>query len=538
MYRGIRAKLPLGQLGFRGDSFPPPGYLTKAINVIIEDDKLRKIGGMTKFDTTALTGTPTCRGGYTWEPVIGQQSIITAWLNGKIHKEKAKDVDSVEIKDYAATLIGPAVFAEGGNESASENKKLFVFTEEQTPFYIDGTADTSSTLTASADWSGSHQPTSGLLHDSRMVAFGNANAPHTLYFTPLTDHTDFSTGGGAKVFDVFTGLGQEIRAAISLIGTRLYVLKYPYGIFYIDTSTVATATFLPATMVTDRIGIAGPKAWARVGTDIWFLDQNGNIRSLVAVESSIDLKDSNIGAALRLNQYIKDHVNVKRLKFAELLYDDANQILYISVTKKTSSTNNMRIIVNLQDPQVPRVTFDEDRGDFFETSFLYRDSSGQEKIYSAGAGGFVYVTNTLDRNVNGSAYTAKVRTPETGFEYIRPDLEDVDKRFDEMTLTMVGTNNSTVSVQPFIDGLPYGSAFTISIADQTANQIQDADGGFVFGDSTTSYFSNTTKIQHTQPIGGCGKRIAFEITQSGDNEDIKLIDAIVRFKPLGTEGES
>lgn len=540
MYRGIRARVNMGRRGFSGNQFPNPDFLTKADNIIFENDYFRKLPGTEKIDANAVAGTPAGYGAIAWKPEAGIQNIITAWSNGKVYYEDGLDIDDTESHDFGSSLIGPVIFAEGGQEAAAQNKKLFAFSEEKAPFYIDGTTKTSQSLTASLDWSGSNQPSAGTEHDGRVVAWGNANFPHNLYFTKVDDHTTF-TGSGTFTATVAPGVGRGIRACVSWFNQRLYVFK-DSGIWYVDTTDIASATFLPTVRFSSEIGIAGPRAWAFVAGDLWFLDQNGLLRSLAGVDRANDLRESNLFAQLKMNDWARQNIDRTRLKFATLNYDSAEQILYIDYTSKTSSNNNARVIINLQEPNNPRVSFDKDRGNLFESSFFYGEKDGVDHLYAAGADGFVRKLDKATRSIDGSTgYTARIRTPQEDFRFMEPIIQqpiaDRNKRFDRVLLTVVGTNESTVSVQPYIDGVAYGSAFTINIDGNTENSIQSPTSDFDLTDSLLiSDAEDISRIDHIEEIGGCGRYISFEITQTGNNEDVKIIEAYVYFNILGVNG--
>lgn len=536
MYNSIRGRLRLGTNGYSGRYFPGQDYLTKADNVVYEDNILRTIGGVAKYDTSQVSGGPSGYGAIAWEAVEDRPKIVTVWSNGKVYLESSGTIAGTELQDYATTLIGPASLFTAGEESSGENKKLFVLAPEQAPFYLDGESTTTSSLTASADWSGVNQPSAGTLHDSRVVLWGNRNFPHNVYFSKIDDHTTF-TGANTFTAQITPGFGKEIRACVSFIQNRLYVFK-DEGVFHIDTTSIATASYLPVTTYSQTIGIAGPKAWANVGGDLWFLDQNGMLRSLVAVDASNDLRDSNLFVELNMQNWVRQYMNRQKLQFAELNYDEEQGVLYISVPGKTSTHNNTRIIVNLQDKRNPKVSFDTERGDFFQSGFFYKESGGVNRLYYAGGTGYVYRTDLSDRLADGSSYTATFRTSQEDFRFLEPILQqpmaDKEKRFDSLMLSMIGTTNSTISVQPYIDGVAYGSAFTISLADSDENMILTNNSPFDLTDSLlTSDAEDISRIDHLQRIGGRGRYLSLEFSSTSE---FRILEAYVNFAIQGIKG--
>lgn len=537
MYRKYRGRLRVGTRGFSGLSFPGQDYITKARNVVYDDGILQMIAGITKYDSSGqVSGAPVGYGALVWEPDETASNILSAWANGKVYLEDSGNVDATEIKDWGTALQGPVSIFTAGEEASGEAKKLFCLTPEQEPFYLDGTGQDPLSLNGNSDWSGTNQPSAGTLHDSRVVLWGNKNFPHNLYFSLVNDHTKFA-GPGSFISEITPGAGKEIRACVSYIKNRLYVFK-DRGIFHIDTTDIATASYLPVTTYSLELGIAGSKAWEFVDGDLWFLDQNGMLRSMVAVDSSNDLRTSNLFLQLNMQSWVKQNVNRRRLKFAEMHYDREEGLLYVSVPGKTSSTNNIRIIIDLKDKGNPKVSFDQERGDFFSAGFFKEEPEGIPILHYAGGNGYVYRTGSPNKTADGEAYTAVFRTSQEDFRYLEPILQqpmaDTIKRFDSLLISVIGSDNTTISVQPYVDGIAYGSGFTISVAGNSQNTILTTNSQFDLTDSLlTSDVEDSSRVDHRERIGARGRYIAFEFSSQSN---FKIIEAYVNFAVQGITG--
>lgn len=536
MYRKVRGRIRVGTNGYSGRKFPGQDYLTKAKNVVYDDAILRMIGGCVKYDASAVAGAPIGLGAAVWDAINDRNLIVSAWNNGKVYLEDAGDIDATEIKDWGTQLIGPVDMFKAGEEASGEGKKLFVLAPEQEPFFIEGNSSSPQSLTASADWSGSNQPSAGTMHDSRAVVWGNDNFPHNIYFSKVDAH-DVFTGSGTYVASITPGIGNEVRACVSFATGALYIFK-DEGVFAMDTSTIATASYLPVVTYSRSIGIAGPKAWDTVGGDLWFLDQNGMLRSLQAVDASSDVRDSNIFLQLNMQDWVKQNVNKRRLQYSEVHYDEEKGKLFISVPGKTSDSNDIRIIVDLQDKSNPRVSFDIGRGALFGAGFFYKEKSGENRLYYLGGDGFVWKTDAADKDVDGTAYTAVFRTSQEDFRYLEPILQtpmaDTKKRFDSLTLSIIGTENASINVQPYIDGVAYGTGFTILLNGNEENMILTTDSQFDLTDSLlTSDVENISRVDHLERIGGRGRYISLEFSSTSD---FKVLEAYVNFAIQGIRG--
>lgn len=535
MYKKVRIRMRLGTNGFTGRSFPGQDYLTKAENVIYEDQLIRTIDGVGKYDEGQVSGAPTGYGAMDWI-ISDRQRIVSAWSNGKVYLEKSKNIDAVELYDWDRPLLGPVDIIKGGEEGVSGEKKLFFFSEEQEPFYIQGDSTESLSMTPALDWSGVFWPNGATMHDSSLTAWGNRNFPHTVYMSKITEHHVFD-GAGTYALDVAPGVGDEIRACVSFVRGQLYVFK-DSGIFHVDTSARFTATYLPVTTYSRTIGIAGPKAWEIVGGDLFFIDQNGMLRSLQAVDASNDLRSSNLYLANNMQGWVKTNIDRRNLKFTEMHYDEERGLLFISYNGKTSDQGTFRVVINLQDPGNPKVSFDKGRGDFFRAGFKYEESDGTKQLYYLGGNGYVYKTGLADRLADGQSYTATIRTSQEDFRFMEPILQqpmaDSFKRFDSLMLSMIGTRDATVHVQPYIDGRAHGDGFDIRLSDISDNMILTTDSPFDLTDTlNTSDVEDISRVDHLERIGGRGRYLSLEISSQ---DEFKLLECYVNMSIQGNRG--
>lgn len=529
-YQGASIPIPCGDGGFDGNTNVyriPITNLIRAKNLNYRGDSWGKITGAALFDATPVTGSPTLLGAFDWHPSTTVQRIISAWTDGKVYKEVGGDVDSVTLQS-GYTFSEPVLFLEGGQEVFANPRKLFIYSEGQIPRFLSGDGATLSSFSnPPADWSGSNQPGGAVMHEGRIFAW----MKHTVYVSTLIDHSDFNTGE-PPIFEIMPGESEFINAAISMpgatstAGSLLYLSKFPRGIYRLDTSDIFSL-ISPLDKINSDIAIAGPNAWCRVGNDIWFVSTNGSIHSLQALEAAPnDLKDSDITALLNMEQWIKDNVDLNRIKFARAIYDEINKEVRFCFTAKDETRNGTCLVIDISRPSQPRVAMDE-RSTIWEASFLYREATGLQNIYSGGTGGFIYKNNQASRNLNNTAYLGDFEYPSTDFGFADPQIAQLEKRFDWLEVTITPTGSFNISFDLFIDGR-FSQTVQMSLGNTGA-----ALGSFILG---TSRLGGQSIINHKARIFGHGRRLSIRGYNSALNQDFSISEITVHLKPLGTKG--
>lgn len=534
-YNGITAEFPCGQGGFNSNQnnyIIPVNQLVRARNIRFDGYTWRKVGGLGYFDVNAISGTPTAYGGTEYRVDDSTVRQVTAWSNGKIYKEVAGDIDSVEI-ETGLTLTHPVIFIEGGQIQPGEAKKLFVFTRGTEPQYIDGDGSALTSFTGlSLDWDPVF-PGAAIYHDSRLLAFDHTSFPHNFYASSIGDQSEFrvvdtnNTSTGARIFTVAPGKSDRIAAMYSLVPTVLYIFKYPRGIYKLDT-TDWTNSYIPTDVVRDDVGMAGPLGVTKVGNDVWFIGSNGRIYSLAALEASQDPKDADISAKLQITEYIKENVDLSRLQWSRLIYNEYRRELWYTFTSKTGDTNDSVLVLDLDDINNIRAATD-DRGAFFNAVWPRIQSDGAVELLCAGEGGLVYRADRSNRAIGtNTAYTGEFWYPDTDLGYVSPALSSVQKRFDMVEFTVVPTGDYDLTVEIYVDGESYKTV-TVNLGSGTS----------VFDESVfdTAVFGGQRTFKHRVTIGAVGTYISFRCYNSALNEDFNLANIKLFCRPLGNTYE-
>lgn len=525
-YRGQQAVLPAGQGGFNGDSNNqniPITDLTIARNIRYDGNSWTKAPGLTSYDPAGIAGAPDILDAIQYIPEEGLSRIITACSDGKVYRETAGNLDATTLVS-GLDFTDAVVLVEAGEESFSINKKLLLFSKGVAPYYIDGDAATMTPITlVSVDWSGDDQPTGAVYHDSRVVAWLN----HNLYFSNLASHVDFITDD-PPIISVAPGRGERIVAAFSFLPEKLFVWKYPVGIYEVDTAQI-TDLFIPVATVKQDIGGSGPKGVCRVKNDIWFISNTGHIHSLTAINASEDTSDSDITAQLNLEAWTRDNVDLSKISTVELSYDEERQEVTAAYTSKDGEINGLALVIDVSDVNNIRAAV-EDRGEYFQTLFMYREADGSYQLYVGGTGGKIYQANRIARSIDSTTpYVAMFEYPETDLGYSNPSVAHKQKRFDWLEITAVPTGNYSISFDIFIDGVKTQTV--------TANLGQS-------GAALDSFILDTDRlgggdlVNHKVKLYGRGRRIAIRGTNTGLNENFVITQIMLHYRSAQTDGTS
>ena len=307
-----------GHVGTRDQQSIGPDKLLIARNIMYDGLTLTKEGGTSKYNSSAISGTPSVLGGHDWWPVAGTQRMVVVLSDGTIKKDTGAGDFAVTLASGLTVSSIVPLFVEGGKEAAANNRKLFVFTGVNAVQVLaaDG-ATTAALATPPADWTGANQPTFGFIHNGKLWGGGNANDPHRLYYSIATNHEDM-TGAGSGSLSIYPGEGEKLVGAVSFKGL-IVAWKYPKGIYIIDTNdaTAANWTIRPHSR---KIGGVGPRAMVEVDNDILFWDPAGNLHLLSAVQEFGDTSSSNLGKVNDISSFIKDNFNFARLGFIRGVY--------------------------------------------------------------------------------------------------------------------------------------------------------------------------------------------------------------------------
>lgn len=518
-YEGIRAEIPfgLGGLNKSNKATVPIFQLIEADNIEVLDGFAGKEGGSSHQNANAITGTTPVVAGFDYFPSVGTKRGLVGLANGNLRKDDGTFAWATSLATFSTTdkLI---TISEGGVESFGNAKHVFFCNGADAPLVMDDDGTTAAGLTSpAADWS-TTGPHKMLVHNLRNYAI----ADHTLYYSDTSNHEDF-LGGSSGIIQIYPGEGIELINMAAFLG-RIYLFKRPYGLYYLDQSAdISDPTAWFVRKVSDKIGCAGPRALAQTQNEAVFVSTEGGVHFLSGTERFGDVKDSDITAILNIEDVFRGGAKLSRLNRAQVDYYEDKKQVWICYTSSGGSTNDRILKIDISDIANLKATVTNK--DECESIWIYADATtDQRKPLLGGLGGFIWTTDESNRNVNSTAYSARMQTPFTDFGYIDKSLASRDKILDFLEIIAEPTGDNDVNVDVYIDG---DLSQTITFNMGTAGSALDS---FVLD---TDRLDGAGVINKRKRAIGHGVRFSFALRNAGLNQSYNVDKLIAYIRPGG-----
>jgi len=392
------------------------------------------------------------------------------------------------------------------------NTNSFYFTPSSAPTSTESSGGgTGKVYAHPADWTGTVQPVGGVIHERRLVSY----LRHQIYISQILDHTQFEKG---DVFDlpIYPDLGNVIVGAVSLFG-RLFVLKNPRGIIQI---IGPTTNFPEYKVVGSQLGVAGRNAFAEVEGDIIFISQFGSIHSLLAVDSTDEIKSSSISGRYYYDRVIRSEINYGQLHKAVVEYDATNRVVWCAMPSVGSTENDLVFKVDVNEPGVPKIT--KTTFGTYVSIWRQKDSSSQFRLVAGDTGAdIVNLNNDQRSDSTGAAFESKFRTSFTNFSDQYPSLGNVNKSCDYLEF-VVGPDDTDIdlTINVYVDGQIRDSK-TLSFQTQVPQ----------FPLSFPIQFASDLPRDYSIPLKSCyGRRVSTEFIIDSLNQNFKLSDLVYKFR--------
>lgn len=362
-----------------------------------------------------------------------------------------------------------------------------------------------------ADWSGTVQPAGAAIHERRLVTF----LRHQIYISQILDHTQFEKG---DVFDlpIYSDLGNGIVGVVSLFG-RLFVLKNPRGIIQI---IGPTTNFPEFKVVGSQLGVAGKNAFAEVEGDIIFISQFGSIHSLLAVDSTDEIKSSSITGRYFYDRVIRQEINYAQLHKSVVEYDATNRVVWCAMPRVGSTENDLVFKIDVNEPGNPKIS----RTEFGTYAAIWRqqDSSSQFRLAAGDASNRIINLNDESRSdADGAAFESKFRTSFTNFSDQYPTLGNVNKGADFLEFVVEPDDTDIdLTVNIYVDG---------QLKDSRSLSFQTTVPQFPL--TFPIQFASDLPRDYSVPLRSCyGRRFSAEFVINSLNQNFKISDLVYKFR--------
>lgn len=531
-YKGQIATIPIGRGGLvtdlpQGDI--PARYLTRAINATLVNGYAEKDFGSRRWNSTAL-GTGIAGFKDFWPSELVQR-VICVGQNGAVYRFTNYTTSGlVSAIGSAPTTLNVTQYVNlvaGGQEESGNDRKLFIFTGNDPVQVISGDVATRANISVpAADWSGTNQPFMGILFRGALWCWGNRNDPHRMYKSTELDHEQF-VGGTANSYSVFPGDSQRIIAA-EVHRKRLYVLKYPTGLYYLnDSAEDSDDWFFEKSQ--DTFGGSSPRCTVQVLDDFLVANQFQSITSVQAAFTFGDFQSSDFFSINRCKNFAIQEIAPSSFGERQAICYKNKQIAMFAFRSRSSSYNDRICMISFRDPQNPMVTWStKDQPNCLDT---LRNTLGEEKPCYGANDGYLYVMDQSDRWVgtadttSRTGYEFQIQTAHIDFGEIDPTWAEQMKNFDFFELGYIPTGKWNVNVEIFVDG-KYLRAVPVEVAGRS-----ELDQ-FVLGETRLDDGVTWDKIKE---IAASGRRIGFRLSNSGVGENVKAAKIRVYFTMSGQE---
>lgn len=467
------------------------------------------------------------------------QRVLGLGSDGVAYKSSGGPFVALAMATVMQNQPGSMIVIGGQENYQSTGRKAFFFdggfTKIQT-LIADGVTTTNfgndwnTTTNIPLDWA-TNPPRGATVHKERLWPFAPSNAPHNIYASTTTDHEQFKNAVGGQfeyVQAIGTGTGQRIVAAASFKG-MLFAFKFPRGIYFLDDTDVDYLNWR-WNLVSDAIGAAdSPYSVVVLDDDVLFVDANGHLNFLSAVTQG-GVASQDLTAALNLQQWTRDNINLNRLSAMSSVYYPAKKLAMIGLSSPTSTSNDLRMYLDFssatQEGQTVRISYSH--RDVNRVLAIWRDTSdGVQRPLMADDSSGVWKLDQASKVKVGvpNAGQARYQYSPTDFSHLDPTLANKRKLFDALTITFNPTGTWNLGVDTIIDG-EYHETLYFSMGG--ANSVL---GTFVFGGKLGGGAITTNRRRMT----GNGYWLSIAGWVQGDGFDFSVVNHFVNYRTGGEE---
>lgn len=505
--------------GFNGSKNPSqllPTDLSFTEGTDIDAQVLIKDGGADKFTPSALPAGVLA--GFNWSPAQGLYHDIVFLANGQIRKDTGAGTFATILNTVGVPTLFPPYMVAAGGEAVGATRKLFIYNEAAQVQMLSGIANTCAAIsTPPADWAASF-PIFGIQHAQRMWSGGNATDPHRIYYSTTGSHQDY-LGAGSGSLAIYPGEGEQLVGGISFRGL-LILLKYPRGIYIVDSRDPDVVNWRVDRLNT-AVGTSSPWCVVQINNDVVLLDSGGHFHLLASINDFSDVESSDMGHKQNMGPFMRANVNLLGMRRAMGAWYGNKAKVWFMVPQIGSVHNNMRIMIDFNDPQAG-ARFFISRRDIGDAIWMKPDALGRYRPTLGDSSGFVWTMDEEERNKDGVAYEMLLETAEMNFSHVDPELGPRTKNGQFIEITSDLVRNSMLTVTPIWDGFT-GAPIVFTLGSAAASL-----GSFVLD---TDALSAAGTVTAQERLEGQGRRLKLIIQNNELDDEVRLSEVRVGFTP-------
>jgi hypothetical protein len=515
-YSGQVFRIPLGSRGLMTDEVQtrmPIDALLEAKNVSFVNGLIEKEPGALRWNNATYGSSVIAFTDFWPNDVTQRVTVLTAdgVLRKHIDRLTSYVVGPDSLADAQTLTIASdhlPQFIAGGVEASGTERKLFLATGTTQLQVMTGDFLTRRNVAQPAlDWTTSF-PTGGLIHNGRLCVFGNGTSPHTLYMSNPDDHEDFRTAGAFLQFPVFPGEGEVLLQGYNFKG-RLFLLKYPYGVYYLD-DTSSDFTQWEVRKLTGAFGGASAFAAFEALNDFFAANSTGSITQMSATLNFGSMENGNLLRNLRNEGYMRQTTARFGYRKRYAIYYEDKKLGLVTYQSSGGTQNDRTLVIDFNSPDNPRVSWSTK--DQMNCLGLLKDTVGINRPAYGSSDGYLYQGDWPTYEVADRAYEGAFQTIHHDFGASDGTLAERMKLYDFIEVTFQSRGAWSLLVDVFIDGI-----FTETIPFKMTKLNQ------------TSHMPQSFR----RPLHGSGRRISFRCHNETLNEGFGVSEIAVYFRPAG-----
>lgn len=520
-YQGNSIKIPLGDYGLLTDPAMdsiPANALIDAKNVTFSNGAVQKAPGTYRWNASALSAGVVAV--HDWHPDVVRQRMIAVTSAGDIYIGRDREFGTA-VNTGLGALTPNSTFVEGGQETAGNDKKLFLFTNGITaPYVLSGDGSSFAAITTPAtDWASSGQPKIGVVHRNRLWAFARQNS----YASATDDHEEFVTG--ALVNPIYPGEGGDILGAFVYKGVLLAFKEGGFLYRLVDTDNSSSNWYW--VKLASNFGLSAPNAIAEVLDNLFSGNNTGTITDYAASDKLGDIAAGDLIQIAQFESFVRGNLSKIGLSEQHLYYYSEKKIM-LATYRSAYYTYNDTLLA-----------FDFSKLDRVRPSYWLKGSpqclSGFRNVTNitvpmyGDKDGYVHIMDYEDRLEGPTAYEGAFQIPHVDFSFADQQLGAMEKHFDHLAVHYIPEGTGNLSCDFFVDGR-YVDTITFPMTQYKAPELDT----LLLDTDRLGQMNSETAVRK---LSGSGRTFSARFYNSGSNESFQVTGITVMFRTGGQKAQ-